>query len=310
MKIDVIIPTYKPDEKLIKIFHMLAVQTVKVHKIIVMNTEEKYMETLFFGRAYEEAARIVEFHHITQWEFDHGSTRNEGASYSQADVLVYMTQDAVPQDAYLIEELIKPLSDESVAISYARQVPAADSSLAECFARSFNYPDRDELKSSADLERLGIKTYFCSNVCAAYKKPLFDEYGGFVKSTIFNEDMIFAAEVIKRGKKIAYASRAIVVHAHNYTNQQQFKRNFDLAVSQAMHPEVFEGISSESEGKKYVLAAFGYFKERGKGRLIIPFVVTCAWKYAGFRLGKNYDRLSRRRILRYTMSPRYFKKLW
>ncbi len=310
MKIDVIIPTYKPDEKLFEILRMLTVQTIKVNKIILMNTEEKYMDPLFFGRADEEAARIVEIHHITQWEFDHGFTRNEGASHSQADVLVYMTQDAVPQDTHLIEELVKPLSDEAVAVSYARQAAAANSSLAECFARSFNYPNRDEVKSADDLKRLGIKTYFCSNVCAAYKKPFFDEYGGFVKSTIFNEDMIFAAGAIKRGKKIAYASRAVVIHSHNYTNRQQFKRNFDLAVSQAMHPEVFEGISSESEGKKYVIAAFGYFKERGKGYLIIPFAVTCIWKYTGFRLGKNYDCLSQRSILNCTMSPQYFKKLW
>ncbi|MFT3982541.1 MAG: glycosyltransferase family 2 protein [Lachnospiraceae bacterium] len=310
MKIDVIIPTYKPDDKLKKIFHMLAVQTVKVHKIIIMNTEEKYLNHQFSQGAYEEVAPIVEIHHITQEEFDHGFTRNEGASYSQADVLVYMTQDAVPQDTHLLEELIKPFSDETVAVSYARQVPDVNSSLAECFARVFNYPDRDELKSAEDLKRLGIKTYFCSNVCAAYRKPLFEEYGGFVKSTIFNEDMIFAAGVIKHGKKIAYASGAIVVHAHNYTNRQQFKRNFDLAVSQAMHPEVFAGISSESEGIKYVCAAFRYFKERGKGHLILPFVITCGWKYMGFRLGKNYDRLSRRRILKYTMSPRYFKKMW
>ncbi len=310
MKIDVIIPTYKPDERLLEILRMLAAQTVKVNKIILMNTEEKYMNSLFFGGVNEETARILEIHHITRREFDHGFTRNEGASHSQADVLVYMTQDAVPQDARLIEELVRPLSDEAVAVSYARQAAAAGSPPAECFARAFNYPDKDEVKSAEDLKRLGIKTYFCSNVCAAYKKFLFDEYGGFVKSTIFNEDMIFAAGVIKRGKKIVYASRAVVIHSHNYTNHQQLKRNFDLAVSQAMHPDVFEGISSESEGKKYVFAAFKYFKEIGKGYLIIPFLVTCVWKYIGFLLGKNYDRLPHRMILSCTMSPRYFKKLW
>ena len=310
MKIDVVIPSYKPDEKLIKIFHKLAVQTVKINKIIVMNTEEKYIDNLFLGRSYDEAARTVEIHNITQWEFDHGATRNEGASYSDADILVFMTQDAVPKNEHLIEELLKPLTEEDVVVSYARQMPDENSSLSECFTRSFNYPEKDIVKSSKDLEQLGIKTYFCSNVCAAYKKSYFDACGGFTKRTIFNEDMVFAGHAVQSGKSVAYASGAQVVHTHEYSNKQQFKRNFDLAVSQAMHPEVFEGISSESEGKKYVLAAFSYFKERKKSYLIIPFIVTCVWKYMGFRLGKRYEKLSHRRILKLTMSPMFFRKLW
>ena len=44
------------------------------------------------------------------------------------------------------------------------------------------------------------------------------------------------------------ARDAQVVHSHNYCALQQFHRNFDLAVSQTMHPEVFGGIRSESEG--------------------------------------------------------------
>ncbi len=310
MKIDIVIPTYKPDEKFMGLLQMLVTQSVEVNKIIVMNTEEKYMDAMFFGRDYEEVAQYVEIHHISQWEFDHGMTRNDGAAYSNADIVVFMTQDAVPKNQYLLENLIKPFEDPTVAVSYARQLPAEGSTLAEYFSRSFNYPTTSEVKTAEDIERLGIKTFFCSNVCAAYPKALFDELGGFIKGTIFNEDMIFAAGAIAKGKKVVYTAEAEVIHSHSYTNQQQFRRNFDLAVSQADHPEVFDGISSESEGKKYVLAAFKFFRKKKKGYLIIPFVITCVWKYFGFRLGKNYRNLSHRRILRYTMNPKYFKKKW
>ena len=51
---------------------------------------------------------------------------------------------------------------------------------------------------------------------------------------------------------IAYVADAKVIHSHNYNCTQQFKRNFDLAVSQADHPEVFGGIRSESEGIRLV----------------------------------------------------------
>lgn len=41
-----------------------------------------------------------------------------------------------------------------------------------------------------------------------------------------------------------------VVHSHNYSVKQQFHRNFDLAVSQTAHPEIFEQVSSEAEGMR------------------------------------------------------------
>ena len=66
-----------------------------------------------------------------------------------------------------------------------------------------------------------------------------------MKKTIFNEDMIFAGGLIQKGYGVAYAAEAKVVHSHNHSAIQQFHRNFDLAVSQADHPEVFDGIRSE-----------------------------------------------------------------
>ena len=51
---------------------------------------------------------------------------------------------------------------------------------------------------------------------------------------------------------IAYVAEARVIHSHNYGCAAQFHRNFDLAVSQADHPEVFAGIHSEGEGIRLV----------------------------------------------------------
>ena len=80
---------------------------------------------------------------------------------------------------------------------------------------------------------------------------IFLSAGGFEDPTIFNEDMIFAGKRILAGDKVAYVAEAKVIHSHNYTGSQQFHRNFDLAVSQAQHPEVFEGVPSEGEGNPY-----------------------------------------------------------
>lgn len=307
MLIDVIIPTYKPDDTFMRLVDMLEKQTVEINKIIVMNTEEKYMEALHLGTRFLSEHKKLSISHLSRMEFDHGKTRNRGAAKSEADVLVFMTQDAVPADAYLIENLVKSLENKSVACAYARQLPAKNATVTERLTREFNYPDKSSYKGIADKERLGIKTYFCSNVCCAYKASVFRELGGFVNRTIFNEDMIYAAKAVENGYRIAYAADARVIHSHNYSGKQQFHRNFDLGVSQAEHPEVFAGISSESEGIRMVKQTISELKEAGASKEIPGYIYTSGCKFIGYRLGKMYKRLPHWLVMKCTMSPRYFK---
>lgn len=307
MEIDIIIPLYKPGKELFTLLDKLENQTVPVHKIILMNTEEKYFTALTYGTDFVKRYRNVEVFHLSKREFDHGRTRRLGVSRSKAPVFVMMTQDAVPENEFLLEKLIEPLQG-NVAVSYARQLADDKSSVLERFSRQFNYPDKSCVKKASDLERLGIKTYFCSNVCAAYRREIYDKQGGFVKRTIFNEDMIYAAGVIQSGYQIAYAAEARVVHSHNYNCRQQFHRNFDLGVSQAQHPEIFAGIKSESEGKRMVKAATAYLKKNHMQSKIPYFYMQCCWKYAGYLLGKHYKKLPRKVVLACTASPTYWKK--
>ncbi|MCM1191796.1 MAG: glycosyltransferase [Butyrivibrio sp.] len=195
-----------------------------------------------------------------------------------------------------------------VAVAYGRQLPGRDSSEAEKFSRYFNYPKESRIKTSDDLETMGIKTFFCSNVCAAYRRDIYEESGGFVRHTIFNEDMIYAAGMIRAGYGIAYEAGARVVHSHNYTNMQQLRRNFDLGVSQAEHPEVFRGVPSETEGKRLVKAVFRDMKRRRELYRFPGFCVQCGFKYAGYLLGKNYRKLPEKWIPALTNSKEYWKQ--
>ncbi len=306
MEVDIIIPLYKPGKELFALLDRLNRQTVAVNRIILMNTEEKYFTGLVYGTDFVNRYKNVEVHHLSKREFNHGETRRKGVSKSLAPVFVMMTQDAMPADEFLLEHLIAPLK-EKVAVSYARQLPDDKSSVLEKFSRQFNYPEKSYIKSAADLERMGIKTYFCSNVCAAYRREIYDSRGGFIRRTIFNEDMLYAAGAIKAGYQIAYAADAKVIHSHNYNCRQQFHRNFDLGVSQAEHPEVFGGIKSESEGKRMVKAATKYLRENNLMHKIPYFYLQCCWKYAGYLLGKNYKKLPRKLVLACTDSPTYWK---
>ena len=91
-------------------------------------------------------------HHLKKQEFDHGATRAWAAELSDADVMVFMTQDALPADKSLIENLVKALTeDEKTGAAYARQLPNENCSFVEKYTRSFNYPDRSAVKTKDDL---------------------------------------------------------------------------------------------------------------------------------------------------------------
>lgn len=305
MDIDIIIPVYKPGKSLFTLIERLEKQTLPVQNIILMNTEEKYFEQLIFGTRFLEQHRRVKVYHLSKREFDHGRTRNIGVRKSQAELFIMMTQDAMPADEYLLEELTKDLKGD-VAVSYARQLPNQECGEIERFMRKFNYPDQSGKKTLKDLPALGIKTFFCSNVCAAYRRDIFDELGGFIRHTIFNEDMIYAAAAVKSGYAVVYEAGAQVTHSHNYTNKQQFHRNFDLGVSQADHPEVFADVPSESEGRRIVKETKAYLKQKKLKGMIPRLYIQSACKYAGYLLGKNYRRLPRKWTIGFSMNKEYW----
>ena len=315
MKIDVIIPTYKPDDVFCLLLQKLQEQTFLIHKVILINTEEALWKEALgkypIAEALEKLPCGYVLSHVKKEEFDHGAARMQGAALSEAEVMVFMTQDAVPADAHMLENLIRPFQrDMAVAVAYARQLPREDCSVIERYTRAFNYPEISRKKTRADLPELGIKTFFCSDVCAAYRRDLFEQLGGFESPVIFNEDMFFAAHAVMEGYGVEYAAEARVIHSHNYSVAQQFHRNFDLAVSQTMHPEIFEQVSSEAEGMKLVLAAVKHLIRIRKPWLIWNLGWQSVGKYAGYFLGKRHKNLSRQFILRCTMSPEYWKKLW
>lgn len=307
MKVDVIIPVYKPGKELFALLDALEAQTLAVNRIILMNTEEKYFEQLIYGTRFTAIYSNVEVYHLSRREFDHGGTRRSGVLHSDAEVFVMMTQDAVPADEQLLEKLTASLGGK-IAAAYARQLPGKNSSEFEKISRYFNYPRTSRVKSGADIQKMGVKAFFLSNVCAAYRRDVYEELGGFVRHTIFNEDMIYAAGLLKAGYSISYEAEARVIHSHNYTNIQQLRRNFDLGVSQAEHPEVFGACKSEAEGKRLVKTAYQYLKSKKRLYRFPGFCVQCCFKYAGYLLGKHYTLLPGGLILRLTGNREYWEQ--
>lgn len=301
--VDVVIPTYKPDSKFDKLLFMLQRQQYPIENIWIINTKAGK-----FPKRIKETDQI-HIHHIEPKDFDHGATRDKGMQMSNAEIVVFMTQDAVPEDEFVIGKLVEALDqDEKIGAAYAKQLAENGCNIIETYTRTFNYPEKSMIKTAEDIPRLGIKTFFCSNVCAAYRRSVYEKMGGFCKRTIFNEDMILAGNMVLSGYKIAYAAEAKVIHSHNYTGMQQFHRNFDMAVSQAEHPEVFNCVKSEKEGIKLVKMTAEHLLRIKKGYLIPKLIYQSGCKFIGYKLGRNYKKLPEVIVKWCTMSPNYWKK--
>lgn len=299
--VDVIIPTYKPDDSFRTLLEKLRRQTYPIDHILIINTEED-----LWNEDMTEGIDNAEVFHIKRSEFDHGATRDMGAGFSGADILMYMTQDAVPADEHLVERLVAAFDYPMVKAAYARQLPKPDCRIAEGCVRSANYPPESRLQTAEDIPAMGIRAFFCSNVCAAYDHRLYSDLGGFTRPCIFNEDMLYAARIMFLGYSVAYAADACVFHSHNYSCRQQFHRNFDNGVSQAMHPEIFKNIRSTGAGRRMVKSVTRDLFRLHRGELVPGFYIQCGFRLLGFSLGKHYKKLPMWLVHRCSMNKSFW----
>lgn len=306
--VDVVIPLYRPDAGTGILLRRLLKQDYEINRIILINTEKEYFnEELLFDP-------VIEVHHITKPEFDHGATRHMGMELSDADYVLFLTMDAIPADTHLISSLVKCFEHrgskgEPVVVAYGRQLASKKASFEEKYTRNYNYPPQGRIKTIDDIKELGIKTYFCSDVCAMYDRAAYFSNGGFPEKIIFNEDMVYASKAMKNGYAVEYCAKARVYHSHNYSFREQFRRNFDMGVSQKDYEEVFSGIKSENEGIKMVVSAAEYMMDNGHWYDIPHLFINSAAKYTGYRLGKIYKHLGKKIILKLTSNKEYWESL-
>lgn len=237
----IIIPTYNASHLLGKLLESLAEQITQPDEVIVIDSSsaDNTIEI-----ANDRNCKVIT---IKRSDFDHGTTRNLAVSNIQSEFVVFLTQDAIPADEFMIEELIKPLqADSNIAICYGRQLPRPDAGPLERFARQFNYPPQSALKTKNDIKDLGLKTFFCSNSCSAIRCSIFKELGGFKNNVIVNEDMLFAAKAILRGYSVYYSEAAKVYHSHSYSLGQKLKRYFNIGRFFADNKEILKNADLKS----------------------------------------------------------------
>src|SRR5215203_5014067 len=279
--VSILIPTYNAASSLRALLDVLSRQRLPLFEIIMVDSSSTD-STLSIATTYG-----VQTHVIQKREFDHGGTRTFMGSLAKGDVLVYMTQDALPVDDTALPSLVSTLlADERIGAAFGRQIPHRDATLFARHLRGFNYPPQSDTRTIQDRERYGMKTFFCSNSFAAYRRKALESAGWFKADLLMGEDMQACARMLKEGYHIAYVAEACVYHSHNYSLRQEFKRYFDLGVFFKKEEWMLDEFGYvEGEGLRFILSEFSFLKRNGFLHYVPISLLRMMAKGLGYRLG-------------------------
>lgn len=281
MKISVIIPTLNAGKYLFELLDKIYSQTLKPDEIIIIDSSSND-NTIEIASSFSDT-KIIQ---INKSDFDHGKTRDIALRRSEGDIVIFLTQDAIPANNELIANLVKPLSDTSIAVSTGRQLPKENASNIEKLVREFNYPNHSFVKSQKDIQILGIKAFFVSDACAAYNRKIYIELGGFDYPLKTNEDMFYAAKAIQNGYKVAYTAEAVVYHSHNFSILEQYRRNYIQGYEIERHKSLLSEVKAENEGVKLVMYVSKNLLKNGHIFEFIYWCVECCARMLGNKIGK------------------------
>ena len=188
------------------------------------------MDSMSKDRTREIAAKFDRVRVLPVEKFSHGGTRNDGARAARGEIVVLMTQDALPQNDRWLAELLKPLADPKVAATYSRQVPYPGANPMESFFLATHFPGGESVRREAGAGDLGLRSVFFSNVAAALRRDLLLQFP-FDTTLIMSEDQQVSRDLIQAGYSVVYQPESVVVHSHNYTLNVCFRRYFDSVYS-------------------------------------------------------------------------------
>lgn len=303
LRIAVLIPTCNGAASLRELLAALKCQTLQPDEILVVDSASAD-ETLAVLGEYGICAEG-----IARDQFDHGGTRTAMAKAAQADILVFMTQDAIPATRHALQTLVDNLlAAPDIAAAYGRQLANHDASPIAAHLRNFNYPPESAVRAFSDRDRYGITTVFISNSFAAYRKPCLAAVDYFKNGLIFGEDTCTVGRLLLAGYRVAYASDATVYHSHNYSLIQEFKRSFDIGVLHRTEQWLLTTYGqAEGRGMAYVRSGLNQLFKQGEYLLLADFVLRVFVKLLGYKAGRMATRFSKKICMRLSMNPGWWQ---
>lgn len=305
MNIEIVIPVFRPDGRLKMSIERLLRQSVMPDRIL--------LEVLYENLIDREIPEIyidkrIEVRYTPKEEYDRAGSRDTILRELDSDVVIFMVQTAIPQNRYLVEKLTEPFKEERTAVVYGRHMTDDECSPIECCVRQFNYPPKGMIKSLEDAGKLGIRTFFNSNVCAAYRRRAYLETEGFGKRMIAGEDMLAARRLLEKGWQAVYAPEAEVIYYRNDDLHGLWKRNFDIGVAHAEHPEMIENTKPGKEGVRLVRVTSALLRQNHMEEYLGEVLTRSIVRYLAYQLGRNYERLPEGVVRKCSANKEYWER--
>ncbi len=152
-------------------------------------------------------------------EYRPGRVLNDGMRLATTDRVIFLNADATPQGPDWLGPLVSALAEPSVAAVFGRQIPRPDCTAP--FARDYDRcfgPQRESKKWE----------HFFSMVSSGLRRDIW-ALRGFREEMQYSEDDEYTRWCRAQGYLIVYRPQSVVMHSHNYTPQQAYRRSFGEA---------------------------------------------------------------------------------
>jgi rhamnosyltransferase len=158
------------------------------------------------------------FEQMLPHEYRPGRVLNRGMQLASCDRVIFLNADATPQGRGWLGPLVSALADPGVAAVFGRQVPRPD--CAAAFARDYERCfDGPAGPPAGD---------FFSMVSSGLRRDAWARRG-FRETLQYSEDVDYARWCRAEGYRVSYCPGSVVMHSHNYTPRQAYKRSFGEA---------------------------------------------------------------------------------
>lgn len=171
---------------------------------------------------------------IDKADYSHGGTRQMAAEISQGEIMVYLSQDAVPANPQWLAEMVAPfaLNDKIVAVlgrQEPRQIcfPAMKYDIKAVFDEQ-GTNDAMTLWTRTNPDQVGhyTKESFYSDVCSAAPREFLVNTIGY-RPVKYSEDYEYGKDVLDAGYIKVYNGKAVVEHSNDVLLSEYKKRIFD-----------------------------------------------------------------------------------
>jgi rhamnosyltransferase len=232
MKVSIICPTFNGGDLLKKSLNAILNQKFDQPYEIIFVDSSSNDGTAEHLNYQSEIHEHLHLYNIDQSEFEHGKTRNFAISKSSGELIVLLTQDAIPANDYWLAIMVDTLESKDIAGVFGRHIAHKNHpklihrDLDIHFNRMNETPIRkiEDWNSYKDDASLRQRLHFFSNNNSALKRNIWEKSP--FPEVDYGEDQTWAKKVIEKGYSLAYQHDSIVHHSHNFSLTQSCVRNW------------------------------------------------------------------------------------